>query len=240
MAERLAAAIAAGEYAVGSKLPTEGELCEQFNASRFTVREAVKQLQALGLVVTRRGTGTEIVARKPTSGGRFSYSFDSIPNFLHSARSTRLVNITAEDVVADAEIAGAMNCKLREPLLRLRSTRVMLTQKGRNGRPLALTEVHLLGAYGGIRANLVNMDTTISELIEHRYGVSPASIEQTMEPRALSAAEARALGVPSGSLGMRIVRRYFDAKGRIFEHAVSVQGGDESRLTMMIRTNRPG
>jgi DNA-binding GntR family transcriptional regulator len=61
-----------------------------------------------------------------------------------------------------------------------------------------------------------------------------------MEPRELSAAQARALGVTSGSLGIRIVRRYFDAKGRIFEHAVSVQGGDESRLTMMIRTNRPG
>jgi len=238
MAERLADSIADGQYPVGTMLPTEGELCDQFNASRFTVREAVKQLQGLGLVVTRRGTGTEVVAKKPTSGGRFGYSFDSIPDFLHSARSTRLVNIEAEDVRATAEIAAAMNCKVREPLLRLRSTRVLLTQKGRTGRLLALTEVHLLGAYAGIRSDLANLDTTISALIERRYGVSPSSIEQTMEPCVLSAAEARALNVPSGSLGMRICRRYFDAKGRIFEHAVSVQGGDESRLTMMIRSNR--
>ena len=80
----------------------------------------------------------------------------------------------------------------------------------------------------------------VTHIVHNAGTIRPASIEQTMEPRALSAAEARALGVPIGSLGMRIVRRYFDAKGRIFEHAVSVQGGDESRLTMMIRANRPG
>lgn len=240
VAERLAASIARAEHPVGSMLPTEAELCERFNASRFTVREAVKQLQALGLVVTRRGTGTEVVAQRPTSGGRFSYSFDSVPDFLHSARDTRLIDIVAEDVLADGALASKMNCKLREPLLRLRSTRVLLTPNRRPGRPVAVTEVHVLGAYGGIRADLADLDSTISSLIERRYGVSPESIEQTIEPCVVTQSEAGVLGVPADSLGMRIGRRYFDAKGRVLEHASSVQSGEESRLIMTIRSTRPG
>jgi DNA-binding GntR family transcriptional regulator len=239
VAERLAEGIAAGEYVVGTMLPTESELCTRFNASRFTVREAVKQLQALGLVVTRRGTGTEIVAQRPTSGGRFSYSFDSVPDFLHSARATRLVNIVAEDVLADRALVTAMGCKLRDPLLRLRGTRVLLTPKRRPGRPVAVTEVHVLGAYGGIRGELANLDTSISALIEKNYGVRPASIEQIIEPCVVSASDAETLNVASGSLGIRVTRRYFDSKGGVFEHATSVQAGEDSRLTMTIRSSRP-
>jgi len=239
VAERLAEGIAAGEYSVGSMLPTESELCSRFNASRFTVREAVKQLQGLGLVVTRRGTGTEVVAPRPTSGGRFSYSFDSVPDFLHSARATRMVNIVAEDVLADRALATAMGCKLRDPLLRLRSTRVLLTPKRRPSRPVALTEVHVLGAYDGIRSELANLDTTISALIENRYGVHPASIEQVIEPCLVGVDEATVLNVRPGSLGLRVIRRYIDAKGKVFEHASSVQAGEDSRLTLTMRSNHP-
>lgn len=236
VAERLAEGIASGEYAVGARLPTESELCERFNASRFTVREAVKQLQNLGLVVTRRGMGTEVVAQRPTSGGRFSYSFDSVVDFLHSARATRMVNIVAEDVIADRMLADAMGCKVKDSLLRLRATRVLLTPKRRPGRAVAAVEVHLLGAYSGIRSDLDNLDTTISSLIERRYGVTPASIEQTIEPCVITSQEARVLDVPVNSLGIRVTRRYIDNKGKVFEYATSVQGGEDSRLTMTIRT----
>ena len=58
IAEDLRGRIGSGELAPGSQLPTELELREKYKASRNTVRDAVKWLTNLGLVVTRPGQGT--------------------------------------------------------------------------------------------------------------------------------------------------------------------------------------
>jgi GntR family transcriptional regulator len=55
--------IESGELAPGSQLPTELELREKYEASRNTVRDAVKWLMNLGLVETRPGQGTFVVEK---------------------------------------------------------------------------------------------------------------------------------------------------------------------------------
>lgn len=57
VAEALAAEIRCGRFPVGSKLPTEAALVEQFSVSRTVVREAVSRLKSLGLVDSRQGSG---------------------------------------------------------------------------------------------------------------------------------------------------------------------------------------
>ena len=52
--------IVRGEYAPGASLPAEPALCEAFSVSRTVVREAVKLLQAKGLVQIRQGLGTTV------------------------------------------------------------------------------------------------------------------------------------------------------------------------------------
>jgi GntR family transcriptional repressor for pyruvate dehydrogenase complex len=52
---QLQAAFAAGELAPGDRLPAERELAEQFGASRTSVREAVRVLEALGVVQVKAG-----------------------------------------------------------------------------------------------------------------------------------------------------------------------------------------
>jgi len=63
IAEDLRQRIVSGELAPGSQLPTELELRERFNASRNTVRDAIKWLTNLGLVATRPGQGTFVVEK---------------------------------------------------------------------------------------------------------------------------------------------------------------------------------
>src|SRR5215203_4851633 len=53
IARELKRTIADGTYAVGARLPTELELCEQFGISRFTARAAVRVLSSAGLVTRR-------------------------------------------------------------------------------------------------------------------------------------------------------------------------------------------
>lgn len=47
-----------GTLKPGDQLPTEMELCEQYNAGRNSVREAIKKLEANGVVYIKRADGT--------------------------------------------------------------------------------------------------------------------------------------------------------------------------------------
>ena len=72
VADQLRALIDAGEYATGSRLPTERELAEQLRVSRPTVREALIALEVEGRVRIRVGSGiyvTEPTASAPAVPG---------------------------------------------------------------------------------------------------------------------------------------------------------------------------
>src|SRR5690349_24962417 len=58
----LRAQITSGEWAVGSRIPTEPVLVEQLGVARNTVREAVRALAHNGLLDIRQGSGTYVVA----------------------------------------------------------------------------------------------------------------------------------------------------------------------------------
>lgn len=61
IAEDLRRRIVAGEFAPGSRLPSEAELCSQYRVSRVTVRTAAKALESQGLVDIRHGSGMFVV-----------------------------------------------------------------------------------------------------------------------------------------------------------------------------------
>jgi len=58
--------IATGEWDIDDRIPTEAELVAQLGVSRSSVREGVRSLVQLGLLETRQGDGTYVVAKDPT------------------------------------------------------------------------------------------------------------------------------------------------------------------------------
>jgi GntR family transcriptional repressor for pyruvate dehydrogenase complex len=62
--------IATGRYQRGQKLPPQEELARQLGVSRNTLREAVNQLSAMGLLSSQQGVGT--VVEPPTPAGYLS------------------------------------------------------------------------------------------------------------------------------------------------------------------------
>ena len=68
--------IQSGLYPVGSLLPPEPQLCQQFAVSRHTVREAVRALCDLGLVTRHQGVGTRVRAKQAAK--RFTASLSSL------------------------------------------------------------------------------------------------------------------------------------------------------------------
>ncbi len=68
IAGRLQQAILGGTYKFGERLPAERELAQHFGASRSTVREALKRLEALHLLTRRIGSGTFVNYRPILDG----------------------------------------------------------------------------------------------------------------------------------------------------------------------------
>jgi GntR family transcriptional repressor for pyruvate dehydrogenase complex len=68
VADRLRGEILAGRLAAGSRLPSERELSLALGVNRLTLRAALARLEAMGLVSTRHGSGTEVASWRERAG----------------------------------------------------------------------------------------------------------------------------------------------------------------------------
>ena len=59
--------ITSGEWPVGQRIPTEKTLAKQFHVSRTSVRQALSQIKALGILESRQGSGTYVTKASETS-----------------------------------------------------------------------------------------------------------------------------------------------------------------------------
>ncbi|GLV24694.1 FadR/GntR family transcriptional regulator [Sphingobium sp. TomTYG45] len=67
MSEDIRSRIIAGEFPTGHRLPSERELGEQYGLGRASVREALRALEAQGLVHTIQGRGGGSVVKVPAA-----------------------------------------------------------------------------------------------------------------------------------------------------------------------------
>lgn len=76
-----------------NKMPSEPELCDQYQLSRQTVRMALKALKEEGLIESKRGSGSYITGRRSYSGGnkiallltnRYEYIYPELIDDIHS------------------------------------------------------------------------------------------------------------------------------------------------------------
>jgi GntR family transcriptional repressor for pyruvate dehydrogenase complex len=94
VADQIQGLILASHLMPGDRLPTERELCDQFQVSRTVVREAVSILEAKGLLTSKGGSGTYVRAMQ---GGDVA---DSIGMFI----STQGQSVSMEDLMEVREV----------------------------------------------------------------------------------------------------------------------------------------
>jgi DNA-binding GntR family transcriptional regulator len=78
VAQQLKAAIESGELAPGSKLDNEMQLADRFGLSRPTLRQAVQYLVQQGLLVRKRGIGTQVVAGRVRRSVELTSLYDDL------------------------------------------------------------------------------------------------------------------------------------------------------------------
>lgn len=149
VATAIEASIARGDLPPGAKLENEIDLSERLGLSRPTVRRAIQELVDKGLLVRRRGIGTQVVHGRVTHKVELTSLFDDLRNS-GKAPTTRLLHFAI--IPADAKMASTLAAGIESPILHIR--RLHLT----NGVPVAVLENFLPEAY---------TDLDAGELIEH-------------------------------------------------------------------------
>jgi DNA-binding GntR family transcriptional regulator len=108
LVDALRADIANGTHPIGTRLPTENELCRRFGVSRHTVREALRVLRDEGLVASRQGAGTTALRRVARS--LYTYTVSSVEELLQYASEARYQVDKSSVIAADGALAEKLGC----------------------------------------------------------------------------------------------------------------------------------
>jgi GntR family transcriptional regulator len=206
VAAALRSRIAGGDV---GPLPSEAELGTEFGVSRVTVRRALESLRDEGLVTSRRGAGWFVAVdpvRQPL--GRVT-TVEAALEAAGARSSRRVLEFAFEP--ASADIAKVLTLASDDEVLRV--TRLNLA----GDEPFAIVTVWIAGVLGAHLSRADVERSTFYELLP-RLDVEPGRVVQTITAVAATRAEARRLGVPTGSPLLACRRITYDRGG----HAVIV------------------
>lgn len=215
LSSQLEQAIRSGDIKVGERIDTEIEIAERYGLSRPTVRQAIQELVNKGLLVRRRGVGTQVVhsrMHRPVES-------TSLYEYLKQAdRNPTTVVLTLREDVAEGESATALQVAEGTPVHYLE--RLRLT----GGEPMALIR-------NWLPADLVQVDREALESgslydLMRRQGVQVRVSHQRIGAGAATAAQAKLLHLKTGAPVLTMERQSFDDSGRAIEFARSVYRAD--------------
>ncbi|WDA41346.1 GntR family transcriptional regulator [Erythrobacter sp. BLCC-B19] len=229
LAGELREAILKGEFAGGRQFPTETVLCARYDVSRYTIREALRRLEAEGLIQRRRGSGTT-VQPAAARGGALHQPLSNVGELLQYARDSEVVYERQGHGPLPAEVA----VQLAEPTGGEWTVFRGVRRHAGDAPPIAATAAYFHEMLGEAVDALDLGAGTLFSQIEQLAGVQIGKVTQDIQAIAADAAMAAALEVEEGSPVLRILRCYFDPKGRIFEISVSHHPGDRFAYAMHI------
>lgn len=207
LAHQLKGAVADGTLAKGTFLGNEMVLAERWNVSRPTVRRAIQELVDDGLLVRRRGVGTQVVndqVRRP-------FTLTSLYEDLVAdgrTPSTRVIvvdRVPAPPAVADA--LGVPDTTALVHIARLRST---------GDKPLAVMNNWLASDVADDITADDLADRGLYSLLRER-GVRPHYAVQRLGAKAADPDEAVLLGIAPGAPLVTMWRAMQDDTGRPVE-----------------------
>lgn len=165
----------------GDPLPTELELVEELGVGRNTVREALKVLQAIGIVDVRHGYGM-FVAKKKLDALAVTLEFHARMSLAHSGReAVELVDV--RQALESELIAAAVDAMTPESLAAVRAAVEQMEADAARGHSLveADREFH--------RALFAPLENALLSNLLDVFWAAYSGMHETLSPDAVDLAE---------------------------------------------------
>ena len=221
-----------GRYGIGDRLPTEADLCRHFAVSRFTVRAALALLEQRGVVKRRPKIGTVVSATAPKAD--YAVAVGSLSELLAFLDSTLVTPLKIEEISADKATARDLGCATGESWVRVQTVR---TQAGHDA-PISLTDYYLRPRFKAIVREIGKRAGPVYPLLEKKYKVAIATIEQDIGACLLSAAAARTLSAKAKSAALRVIHRMVSAGDGPLYCTISVYPAERFRYVQALKRSQ--
>lgn len=208
IATELEEQIERGQFPVGTTLPSETDLVRQYNVSRFTVREALRELQKLGLISRHRGSGTMVEARAPDDCFHQQLTLYDEP--LRHADTFDITDKVSR-LVASRNNAQELGGRVGDVWLRVER---VSHEKAREGGP-RLTMALLPDAFAAALSEANPYAEPLARRIERLFSVRVARVHVELQTMRFNADRCRQLGLATGTVGLAITRRFVDPSGKV-------------------------
>lgn len=206
LAQQIEAAIERGELKPGQRLDNEVDLADRHGLSRPTVRQGIQELVRKGLLVRRRGVGTQVVHSTVRRPVELSSLYDDLAR---ANREPRTEVLEVADVPAATDVAVALGLAEGATVTYVRRLRFA------GDEPLAVME-------NWLPTDLVRLDSEqlgrhgLYEMLR-RAGVDMRVANQRIGARAATTAEGKLLQERKGSPLLTMERTAYDHSGRAVE-----------------------
>jgi DNA-binding GntR family transcriptional regulator len=204
--QQLEAAIEHGTLTPGSLLGNEIELAGRLGLSRPTVRQAIQSLVDKGLLVRRRGVGTQVVHSQVKRPLELSSLYDDLEAAGQRPATKVLVNTVVQ---ASAEVAAALNVAEGSDVHRVERLRMA------HGEPMAFLCNYL--PPGLFDLDTGQLEATGLYRLMRAAGITLHSARQSIGARGALAEEAERLTEREGAPLLTMQRTTFDDTGRAVE-----------------------
>lgn len=207
LASRIEQAISDGTLKPGARLENEIALADRLGLSRPTVRRAIQELVGKGLLVRRRGLGTQVVQRPLTRKVELTSLYDDLQQ---GSRNPTTVLLSRDVIRADERIADILSVPLDSPILHIRRLR------SADEVPLAILENFLPAEFVDISEDDLKA-RGLYQLLRAR-GTTMSVARQRIGARSATLDESKLLDIKARGPVLTMDRTAFSNNGRAIEY----------------------
>ncbi|MEH3034433.1 MAG: GntR family transcriptional regulator [Aeromicrobium erythreum] len=207
VAEQLERAIVSGEIEAGERLDNEIAMAQELGLSRPTMRQAIQVLVDKGMLVRRRGVGTQVVRGQVHRPVELTSLFDDLSALGHQPH-TKVLSL--DQVTADDEVGDELQVSVGAPVWSLRRLRSI------GDEPLALMHNFLPCDV----VDLGGVDLEAQGLYAHLRdaGFVIRVARQRISARGVNAEESALLDEAQDAPVLTMQRTAYDSSGRAVEY----------------------
>ncbi|MFP7298617.1 UTRA domain-containing protein [Neobacillus niacini] len=225
LVEEIKKNINSGKHSVGSKLPTENELCEIYGVSRITIRRAITELEEQGVVLKQHGIGTFVLNQHKIK--RDLVSVNGFSEFLVQSGKQPATKILSKQVTEANEIyADILKVNIGDPILKIRRLHLV------DNDP-----IHLESSYYSLLKfpdldKFLEESSSIYSILKNRYGVQAVKNTKTLNVIQPSIEQANLLNCTQDNTIYRVEKIAYDSLGEPIHYAKSYLPTDKVTFTI--------
>lgn len=225
--EILKSRIEDGTFAVGSIIPGENALSQEFNVSRVTIRSALGKLESKGFLIRKPGFGTIVKASEP-SLSRFTIIKSMTSEMKEIGKSSDTIYSVLERIKANQKLSYIFNIPIGKSIYVLKRIR------GKVEEPIVYSVSYL------------NPDILLPNSKEFLYGslydylvknnIVFSRIKEIVEAELASEVVHKFLKIPKKSAVLKRTRYSYNSKNRVIEYSLSYYNPAVYKYTVEINS----